>query len=102
MGLSRVITQHDPIESRIIAFGAMDEELGVMLAFRNAFSPPCGNPLFLPHNVGRRRALLETKQVERKQERDLLMPGFFYPSLLIKHFLSLEFCSFIRREMEEK
>lgn len=96
MGLPIVITQHNPIESRIIAFGAVDEELGVMLSFRNAFSPLCGNPIFLPHNVGRRRALLETNQVQRKQERDLLMLGClgaFLPSLLIKHFLFLEFCS---------
>lgn len=64
VGFSIVIAEYNTVESSIHAFGAADEELGVVLAFSDALSSPCGITILLPHHIWRRGTLPEAKLAE--------------------------------------
>lgn len=79
-GFPIVIAEHNAVESSIKAFGAMDEELRMVLAFGDALPSPCGNPILLPHHSWWRGALPETKFVKSRtcNLSQLCFPWFFH------------------------
>lgn len=48
MSFAVVISEENLVQARIKTLGAVNKELGVMLAFGYAFSPFSGNSIFLP------------------------------------------------------
>lgn len=53
MCLSKLILEQDAVHPRVGALGAVDEELGVVLALGDSFPAFGGDAIFLPDHVGR-------------------------------------------------